>query len=256
MVAIGYGLALWERADARKYATIALAILGAGLAATVSRGPWIGALVLIIVYLATGPSAIERLAKFAAIAAALLLPLLFTSIGAELFAALPFVGSVDSGSVIYRQNLFSNAIEVIARNPWFGSSDYLSAPEMQQMMQGEHIIDIVNSYLKVALDSGFVGLGFFLAFFVAVLSGLWRTYKLAGVNEMGLSPYVRASMATLIAILVTIGTVSSVDFIPWIYWSISGLCVALVRIVYHERTAVVRTTQMSGLTSPRLSLGP
>lgn len=111
------------------------------------------------------------------------------------------------------------------------------------MIQGEHIIDIVNTYLKVALDSGLVGLAFFLSFFTTILIGLWRVLKFKVVRELGLDTSVRASIATLAAILVTIATVSSVDFIPYVYWSFAGLCVALIRIAYLERTAVVGVTQ-------------
>ena len=175
----------------------------------------------------------------------ILATLLLTQFGEQLIAALPFIGSVDPGSVTYRQHLFDNAILVIERNPWFGSADYLLTPEMQDMMQGEHIIDIVNSYLKIALDSGLVGLGFFLSIFAAILIGLWRVLKFAAVRDIGLSAYVRASMATLIAILVTIGTVSSVDYIPWVYWSIAGLCVALIRIAYRERAAAMYAADVS-----------
>jgi O-antigen ligase len=249
MVAVGCLLALWQTIKARKPAGIAFAILGAGLLATVSRGPWIGTLVLILVYLATGPNAVANLTRFAAIGALISAPLLLTPFGQRLLEALPFIGSVDTGSVAYRQHLFDNAISVIERNPWFGSPDYLLTPEMQEMMQGEHIIDIVNSYLKIALDSGLVGLSFFVSIFVAILIGLRRTLKFATIVDVDLKNYARASMATLIAILVTIGTVSFVDFIPWIYWSIVGLCVALTRIAYQERSIAGRAADLSRIAA-------
>ena len=43
----------------------------------------------------------------------------------------------------------------------------------------------------------------------------------------------------LIAILVTIGTVSSIDFVPYVYWSYAGLCVAVIRVGYSERSVVL-----------------
>jgi hypothetical protein len=243
MVAIGCGLALRQTIGSRRFAGIALAIFGAGLVGTLSRGPWVGAMVLVLMYLATSPNAVANLAKFVVIGATVLLPLLLTSFGSRLLDLLPFIGTVDATS--YRERLFDNAILVIERNLWFGSSDYLLTPEMQKMIQGEHIIDIVNSYLKIALDSGLVGLGLFLSFFAAVLIGLWRVVKFRAVQDIGLGPYARASMATLIAILVTIATVSSIDFISYVYWSFAGLCVALIRIAYRERAAVARAAHAS-----------
>ena len=40
---------------------------------------------------------------------------------------------------------------------------------METMRQGEGIIDIVNSYLQVALETGLVGLGFFLLIFISIV---------------------------------------------------------------------------------------
>jgi O-antigen ligase len=241
MVAIGCVLALWQSIGSRRSLGIALAILGAGLLATLSRGPWVGAMVLVLVYLATSTNALANLVRFVVVGAIVLLPLLLSPVGDRLLAFLPFTGSVDAGSVIYRQRLFDSAIPVIERNPWFGSRDFLLTPEMQEMIQGQHMVDLVNTYLGIALNSGLVGLGFFLAFFGTILIGLRRVLKFEAVRKTGLGAYTCASVATLIAVMVTIGTASSVDFIPYVYWSFAGLCVALIRIAYKERAAVPRT---------------
>jgi O-antigen ligase len=240
MVAIGCVLALRQSIGSRRFAGIALTIFGAGLVCTVSRGPWIGAAVLVLVFLAAGPNAVGNFGRLAVITAAILLLLLLMPFGDRLLDWLPFIGSLDAGSVTYRQRLFENAMRVIERNPWLGSTDYMATPEMQEMMQGEGIIDIVNSYLKIALDSGLVGLGLFLGFFGIILLGLRRVLKLGAIQDSPFSPYARALMATLIAILVTIATASSIDFIPYVYWSFAGLSVALIRIAYRERTAAAR----------------
>ena len=100
------------------------------------------------------------------------------------------------------------------------------------MLQGQHIIDIVNTYLEIALNSGLVGLGFFLAFFATILVGMLRVLKFEIVRKMELGAYMHASIATLVAMLVTIGTVSFIDYIPYVVWSFAGLCVALIRIAH------------------------
>lgn len=235
MVAVGCVLALRQTIGSRKFAGIALAILAFGLVASLSRGPWIGISVLVLVFVITGVSATANLGKLAAIAGVAFLFLSLTSVGGRLLEFLPFIGSVDAGGVSYRQRLFDNAVLVIERNLWFGSADYLAAPEMREMIQGEGIIDIVNTYLQIALRSGLVGLVLFSSFFLAILIGLLQLIKFRAAYDAGFSVYARASMATLCAILVTVATVSSIDFIPYVYWSFAGLCVALIRIGYRER---------------------
>jgi O-antigen ligase len=245
MVALGCMLALQQSIGARKFSKIAIAVIGAGLVASLSRGPWVGAMALVLVFLVMSPYAFSNLAKFAVIGAIALLPLLLTPVGTRLLDILPFIGSVDVRNVTYRQQLFDNAMIVIERNLWLGSTDFRLTPEMQEMMQGEHIIDIVNTYLSIALESGLVGLGLFLSFFAAILIPLLRIFKVH--RDDGLGPCVRASTAILLAIMVTIATVSSIDFIPLVYWSFGGLCVALIRIGYTER--VVRPASKRLLTS-------
>lgn len=234
MVAIGFVLAVRQSTIVSPRLTaLILAILAVGLLATLSRGPWTGTLVLALVYLATGRNAVANLGVFAVIGTVALGLLSVTPAGDFLFHLLPFIGSVDATP--YRERLFTNAMIVIKRNPWFGSPDYLSTPEMKQMMQGEGIIDVVNTYLGITLSYGLVGLGLFLSFFGSILFGLRRVSRQSGFNTSA-----RALTATLVAILVTIATVSSVDFIPYVYWCVAGLSVALIRIAYAERAAAAR----------------
>ena len=242
MVAIGCTLSFWQRTNpSRTFAGVALIILSAGLIATLSRGPWIGAVILVVIFIAMGPNAIANFGRLALISTFVLVPLLLTPVGGKIIAMLPFIGSVDASTVDYRQRLVPNALAVIERNPWIGSVDYLSTPELKTMVQGEGIIDLVNSYLAIALYSGIVGLSLFLTFFATVLIGLRQVlkFKFAAGQNINFSTYARASMATLLAILVTIGTTSSIDYIPYVYWSFAGLCVALIRIPRHQ-AAVVR----------------
>jgi hypothetical protein len=239
MVAIGSALALRRFTTSRRFSSVALAILGMGLIATFSRGPWVGTMVLILVYLATSRNSATVIAKFMLAGTLLLLPLLLTPVGGLLFDLLPFVGSVDAGSIDYRTRLFNNALLVIERNAWFGSPDALSEPEMVAMTQGEGIIDVVSTYLWIALKSGVIGLGLFLSFFGSILLKLWNMPRL---NE-DVANCTRAMMATLVGIMVTIATVSSIDFIPYVYWSFAGLAVALIRITYKERVVAARLAQ-------------
>jgi hypothetical protein len=237
MVAVGCLIGLWQVINPRRgSALFALIMFGAALVATLSRGPWMGTAALIVVYLGTGPNAFSNLSKLAVVLFITVTPLLLT----PAIDYLPFVGSVDTGTVTYRQRLFDISLDLIERDPWIGSVNYLSTPEMMQLMQGEGIIDLVNTYVQIALISGLVGLGLFAGCFAAILIGLWRVIGIHGRRNNEITNCARILLASLVAILVTIGTVSSQDFIPYVYWSFAGLSVALIRISSPQKKAPTR----------------
>ena len=236
MVSIGCVFGIWREMMARRrFAIMVLLLLSAGLVASLSRGPWVGCMVLVAAFLAIGPRAIANLGKLTVVSGVVLVPLLLLPGGEKLLNLLPFIGSIDVATVTYRQQLFENALLVIDRNLWFGSVDYLLTPEMQVMRQGEGIIDTVNTYLEIALNSGVVGLSLFVGFFAIILMRLWRVAKSDAHDKLELGNCARALIATLLAIIVTIGTVSSIDYIPYVYWSFAGLCVAFLRIASMQR---------------------
>jgi O-antigen ligase len=205
----------------------AVLILGA-LYAPLSRGPWVGAVALVFIWLALGPQAVKRVTMmiFAGLVA---LPLLTVLPGGDkIINLLPFVGKVESENIDYRKKLIDNATLVIERSPWFGSVNYLNEPEMRDMVQGQGIIDIVNTYIAIALQRGLVGLGLFIGFFASVLLVLLKTLRRIPDRRSELHLYGRTLFASLSAVLVTILTVSSIIVIPIIYWSMAGLAVAYI----------------------------
>src|SRR5213078_3480682 len=93
------------------------------------------------------------------------------------------------------------------------------------MTQGQGIVDIVNSYVEVALRSGIVGLFFFGGFMAAVFLASLRARR-QEPEDLG-----RALAAAQLSVLVTIGSVSSIVVIPWVYWCLAGLLVGYARLV-------------------------
>jgi O-Antigen ligase len=232
-VAIGFFLYLRRSVPNAGAWGIGMALLAVGVVAPVSRGPWVGTAVILFVYLATGPSAGWRLVKIA-YAGLLLLPVLLVSpVGEKVVDLLPFVGTVEVHNITYRERVLAISIQQILRHPWFGAFDALSAPEMQDLRQGQGIIDIVNTYLGVGLDSGLLGLGLFCGFFTTVLVGVFRTLGRLHDQQGEAHLLGRTLLATLVGILVMIFTVSSISVIPVIYWSVAGLSVAYVQL--HKR---------------------
>jgi len=62
----------------------------------------------------------------------------------------------------YRTLLFARGVEVGMRHPILGQPLYKSLQALSDIEQGQHIVDLVNSYLVIFLISGFPGLIFFV----------------------------------------------------------------------------------------------
>jgi hypothetical protein len=227
MVGLGVLLANMSEIRNKLYFWGAGGILAGGLAASLSRGPWLGAVLLLIVFAATTRRGFLNVVKLTAVAAVLCVPLAFSPVGERIYRLLPFVGSVEKSNEDYRSRLIDISAIIVARNPLFGSARYVEEPEMQELVQGQGIVDIVNSYIAVALEFGLVGAGLFVGFFLSIGLGLYRAcFRTEGSDAI----LMRALTATLASMLLTIGTVSSVATIPYIYWSFAGVCVAALRL--------------------------
>jgi len=198
-----------------------------GVLASLSRGPWVGALLLVFVFMLTSPRPLKRLIQGACISAFVLLILSALPAGQKFINLLPFLGQEEQGNVNYRANLLTLSIPVIERNLLFGTSDYMNAPELQVLRQGEGIIDIVNSYVGVALHAGLVGLLLFAGMFVWALlllrRGMSWARRASDADGLLLG---RALFASVVSIMFIILTVSSVFIVPTIYFAVVGMSCA------------------------------
>jgi O-antigen ligase len=229
---IGFFLFL-QRSFQKKYIRrLGMALLIAGLIAPLSRGPWVGAVVLFIVFIATGSNPVRRLTGWTAAGVLSLLLISALPGGERVINLLPFIGATEKENVEYRETLLDVSIIVIQKNPWFGSVNFLEAPEMQVLLEvGGGMIDVVNSYMGIALQQGFVGLGLFVGFFVLVVIGIKRAMRSISDKESEEYLLGRVLLSTLLAILFIIFTVSSITIIPIVYWSVAGLGVAYAQMV-------------------------
>ena len=185
VVGIGCYLFLHQSIKSKVVRRMGIALLTAGLIAPLSRGPWVGAAVLLIVFIATGRKPAHRLMGLA-LAGMLALPLIAMLPGGErAINLLPFIGTTEKGSIDYREDLLTNSIIVIKRNPWFGSVNFEQTPEMEALRQGQGIIDVVNTYIGVALRQGLVGLVLFAGFFALVVIGVYQAKRSILDKEIG-----------------------------------------------------------------------
>ena len=94
------------------------------------------------------------------------------------------------------------------------------------MIQGEGIIDLVNTYLVVALSRGLVGFVLFVGVFASALHATFKRWRLKGEDGGESKDFGRGLMAAMAVMLVTIGTSSPIFAIPTVYWLLTGFCVA------------------------------
>jgi len=224
-VAIGFALYLWKLIPGSGKRLLCIAVLAGGLISPLSRGPWIGAAVMILVFIVTGPNPGKTLVQLAVVAVVAVPLLMVTPVGPKLIDYLPFVGTVETDNVTFRQRLLEISIEVIKQNPYFGTFDFLNQPAFTELKTGTGLLDIVNTYVAIGLSYGLVGLTLFSSFFISVCVSIVIQMSKVGRDD---EEYLlgRALLSALIGIMITIFTVSSITIIPVIYWTVGGLGVA------------------------------
>lgn len=228
-VALGLYFAIKNKVAAPRTRIAITIALVAGLFASVSRGPWLGGVLIAIVFVALGPKPWVALPKMALATIACALLVLASPYSDKIIDLVPFVGNVNIETIEFRNTLLETSIEVIARNPFFGSFDALASSEMNSLRAGG-IIDVVNSYIALALSGGLVTLSVFIGFFVSIVLQLFLMQRKTPLNETD-AIIRRALIATILGIMLIIYTVSSITFVPIVYWLVGGLGVGMIGAV-------------------------
>lgn len=141
-----------------------LGILTIAIGAPQSRGAWLG---FAVVLLASAAFRARANAKTIVLGGASVLGLLMVI---KLSS-----GSSDAISTKdYRSQLFSRGLEEFYKSPLIGDTYEHVVARMQDMRQGEGIVDFVNSYLYFALLTGFAGVVAFSGIFLIPSLLLWR----------------------------------------------------------------------------------
>jgi len=224
-IAFGFSLYLMRTWKAGWTAVWVYSLLWVGLFAAYARSGWIAAVLAMFVYLWLLPGGAGRVTKAATLMLLGGAISLLTPFGRRIFDSLPFVGTVDTGSVDYRQQLFQESLRLIPDHPWFG--DLLVKQKMTALYQGQGIVDLVNGYLQIALLYGLVPLAAVVLFMLIVAGRTLRA-------SMRTRPY-DESAARLGNILVAcmLGTyffIWTAGF-PDQLWILAGLGMAYARLV-------------------------
>ncbi|MEH3158307.1 MAG: O-antigen ligase family protein [Sphingomonas taxi] len=203
---------------------ITVGILICGLLATQSRGAWIASIVGIL-FILSYRGQWGRLALLAGASVAAQFAFLVFAKSGRLAA---IVGKTDeaTGTVTYRKELLSQGLEQVRAHPLFGQSPNDLVVNMSALIQGQHIVDFVNSHLYVAMTAGIplflVWCGIWL--FPVIVS--WRRRHLPGADLL------EAPAAIIVPVMVAIAATSIIDrnlTWPTIALALAGPCLALSR---------------------------
>lgn len=236
VVGLGFYLYLHSVTKNKLFKFAGLGIMLLGVIAPLSRGPWLGAAMLACVYLYLGRNGVSNLLKLAFAGAVVFAFLLVSPIGHKVVNLLPFIGKTDQFNADYREQLFETSIVVAAKNPWFGNPNYTKDPDMKELFQGEKMIDLVNIYISVLLNTGYVGLVFYVGMFLTALRLAYVAMKKIRSVDYNLFQLGRTLIATLIAVMFMIAGVGDILIIPYLYYILVGLCVAYSQIVKRQLT--------------------
>lgn len=231
LIAIAFGFWLYLKSYVSSgRSRFAMSILfWLGLLATYSRGPWIGAIAIYLIFVAFGPRALPGLLRSVVMAALVVGAIFLSPLGDRIISVMPFMGgAVDIGSITYRQRLAEKSWELIQQSPLFG--DQLAYLKMEDLRQGQGIIDLVNSYAEVALFHGFVGLALFVGLLVL---GLLKVYRMTrekmrsdpdfGLLGLGLAACIAGTLIMMVSCSFILGYEK-------MFYILAGLATAYVRL--------------------------
>jgi hypothetical protein len=213
-------VALWlalQASSKRRMLTIAAgALVIAGmLIATLSRGPWLGALLAIVVALLIRPSSPRsgRIVLALGIAATWLLyasgisPL--TTVINESFDP----STSDFANFLYRQGLIPLMLELWSHSPIIGFQDLSAAAT-----------SIDNYYLVQLVLNGLVGLLAFWGVMAAVGYRLWSVVRAPAATSTGMAADCATILLGVLAgQLIVLASVAMVGSAPYFFWGFIGI---------------------------------
>jgi hypothetical protein len=230
-IASGFWLYLKTQVQSRAYRVGVTLLLWGGLYATSSRGPWLGSVVIYFVFNLAAPGASSRFVKGTLLALAVAGVIAMTPLGDRILQMLPIMGHSADFNILYRHRLAERGWQLVLEHPFFG--DQFPWPDMEDLRQGEGQIDMVNTYLGVALNYGLVGMSFFLSFIlIAMLRAYARAREFAHTDP-DLALFGASLVACIMGTLVMIQSNSFNLGLPKLFYFLAGIA-----------TVYARTTQL------------
>jgi hypothetical protein len=230
-LAVGFGLwiALRPQLKTRAQQLGAAGLIWVGLLASYSRGPWLGAILMYVMFIVVSARSLGPIIKGAAAIGATLTLLLLSPAGDKIRAVMPiFGGTVDNFNVIYRKRLAARAWELIGQSPLFG--DPLALTKMQDLRQGEGIIDMVNSFASITVFYGLVGVTLWFGYFLILTArALLRARSLA-TTDPALATFGYGLIGTIAGLLMMLYASSFINLPEKIYYIMGAFCSAYLAV--------------------------
>ena len=227
-VGLGFWLYLQQNVQSRVSRLSITGLFLFGLLAAYSRGPWAGAIVIFFAFSALGPRAFPKVFKAAAGMLILGLGVAVSPLGDKIARVVPyFGGTVDINNVVYRDRLLARSWQIIMDHPWFGDQQALL--KMEELRQGEGIIDLMNGFVNILLDNGFVGLSLFGLFIVIGSFKALRVSAASAKSDPDLSKLGACLVACVLGSLVMMWAGGLIDMMTCV---LVGLTAAYVDLGY------------------------
>ena len=226
-VALGFWLFLQARLPTLRTRLVIAFVFWIGMLATFSRGPWLGAVLIYLAYAALKPRAVSRVFKAVFLIATVLSLVSLTPVGERLVTSLHVTAGEPDADFNYRQRLADRSLELIETHPFFG--DQLAIQKMEDLRQGQGIIDIVNTYVGVALFTGGVGLALFLGFILSALAGVLRAARAAIPTDLEQGLLGFNILACIVGTLFMIANSSLIMGVEKMFYILIALAVGYVR---------------------------
>jgi O-antigen ligase len=231
-IGCGFWLYLQTHIASKLVRGAVLLLICLGLLATYSRGPWIGLVVIYVTVVALSPRSVPKLLKGTVGALLLIVLVSLSPLRDRVANLLPFMkGSVDeqaSFSITYRQRVAARTWEIILEHPFFG--DQLAMQKMEDLRQGEGIIDLVNTYAEIAVVYGFIGAAMFVGLMLFALAKALRMARNVVREDPDLALMGFVLMGCIMGTLVMLATCSFIYGYTILFYVIAGLAAAYANL--------------------------
>jgi O-Antigen ligase len=230
--ACGFWLYLQSQVVSKSRRMAVTLLLWLGLLVTFSRGPWLGAALIYVVVGGLRTRRWSKLLKAAAGALILLGALSLTPLGERIVSLLSLsgdsAGDEASLSISYRQRLLERSWDLFTQHPFLG--DQLAFQKLNDMRQGEGIIDMVNTYVEVSVFHGFIGLSMFAGFILIALVRVYRMARQSLQSDSDLALMGTALVGCIVGTLFMLGACSFIYGYQKLFFVISGLAAAYANL--------------------------
>ena len=216
------------------------AIVLCGVYVTQSRNPWVGLSVALAAYVIFWK--MNKTDRWAGYVIAVLIATSAITVVFNMENSTTNNGANGESTLQYRKRLFDRGIEEVIKNPVFGTELKNVKKQMNDLTQGEGIIDFVNSYLYVALVTGASGLMLFILTLLNVPAYIWSRRK----HDQYSDKYGMLSFGFCISI----ATITMVFFTFFFSGIIAIYLMLLATLVWTQQQSKQLRLIDSGLSSP------